>query len=411
MSRTSKLLVAVIAAFALGLMGGALCRSCFAVKGRLPACESGGAPETDSARILLPLPSREPVLRVWLSSASAAPEVACEGPCLILPQCRGVQGRNLTRLDPAKAELAKGAIRIGAELFRCGVLDLQPHGDVPVQVDGHAYPGRIRLAVAGDRVAAINIVGAETYLLGVLGSEMPQRWPAESLKAQAVAARTYALYYCQERAGAAWDLQSTVEDQVYRGAQAQSPRIRQVVAATRGQVLLHEGELFPAFFHSTCGGATEAPGKAIAKPEFDFLDGVACDFCKHSPHYRWRASLTGAEIAEKLAAVDITVGRPITDVIPVTIGGASSRAVKVVWEGGEDVVPIVDFRRAVGRMRVRSGKFECYRQGERFFFEGRGLGHGAGMCQYGARGMAIAKHTYAQILAHYYKRATLKRLY
>ena len=89
----------------------------------------------------------------------------------------------------------------------------------------------------------------------------------------------------------------------------------------------------------------------------------------------------------------------------------TGRMVKLVWPGGQALVPIVDFRRAVGRMEIQSGKFQCRADGDGFQFTGRGFGHGAGMCQYGCRGMARAGRLYREILMYYYRNTAIGKLY
>ena len=356
-----------------------------------------------------------PVIRIWLADASPAPEISCLKPCRIQPV--GGMGRNLLKLGPVKARLAPGGLQLGKEIYKCAAMEFQANAEGGLKIDGRCYYGAIRLVRAGESLAVINVVDLEQYLLGVLGSEMPHDWPRESLKAQAVAARTYALFQHLQRSGFEWDLMSTVEDQVYGGGRAKPP-VAAAVAATRGEVLVHDGGLFPAFFHSTCGGQTERPGKALGKSEYDFLEGVPCEWCKASPYYEWRAFLGASDLAAKLSAAGVAAGR-ITGLtaegaVPArqTEGGqAGGRGVRLVWAGGEMEVPIVDFRRAVGQMTIRSGKFECRAQNGGFLFIGRGFGHGAGMCQYGCKGMAEAGYDYRRILDYYYRNAELEKLY
>jgi stage II sporulation protein D len=182
------------------------------------------------------------------------------------------------------------------------------------------------------------------------------------------------------------------------------------VAATRGEVLLHEGGLFPAFYHSTCGGHTETPGRALGKPEYDFLEGVPCGFCTDSSHYEWQTTLSAADLVAKLTAAGIAVSA-ITSVTAEEGDPRTGRLVKLGWLGGRTLVSVVDFRRAVGRMAILSGKFQCSDEGGDFRFTGRGFGHGAGMCQYGARGMARAGRMYREILMHYYRNTEIGKLY
>jgi stage II sporulation protein D len=360
------------------------------------------------AIIVPPKFERSPMVRVWLSDASATPEISCAGPCrvVVFPD---EQAKRHFRLAPAKAAVVPGGIRLGEILYKCSSLEIEAEPGGQVRVGGREYPGTIRLLRSADRLTVIVVVDAERYLLSVVGGEMPADWPAEALKAQAVAARTLAVFYHLQRAALEYDLTSTVEDQVY-GAGKAKPSIVEAVAATRGEVLLHEGGLFPAFYHSTCGGETESPGKALAKPEYDFLAGVPCGFCADSPHYDWRATVSSAELVSKLKAAGIAVGA-VTAVSAEEGDPRTGRMVKLDWPGGSALVPIVDFRRAVGRMEIESGKFQCRAEGGDFRFTGRGFGHGAGMCQYGCRGMARMGRLYREILMHYYRNCAIGRLY
>ena len=351
---------------------------------------------------------RPPMVRLWLSDASATPEISCAGACRVVA-FPDEQAKRHFRIAPAKAVVAPGGILLGDVLYKCSSLEIEAEPGAQVRVGGREYPGTVRLLRSADRVTVIVVMDAERYLLSVVGGEMPADWPAEALKAQAVAARTLAIFYHLQRAALEYDLTSTVEDQVYAAGKAK-PSIVEAVGATRGEVLLHDGGLFPAFYHSTCGGETESPGKALGKPEYDFLVGVPCGFCTDSPHYEWRATISAAELAARLKAAGIAVGA-VTAVSAEEGDPRTGRMVKLDWPGGSALVPIVDFRRAVGRMEIQSGKFQCRADGDDFRFTGRGFGHGAGMCQYGCRGMARVGRLYREILMHYYRNSSIGKLY
>lgn len=360
------------------------------------------------AIIVPPKFERPPILRVWLSDEPAAPQISCAGQCRVVLFPDG-QAKRHARLAAAKAAIVPGGIRLGDAVYECSSLEIEAESGGEVRVGGRGYPGTIRLLRSAGRVTVIVLVGVERYLPSVVGGEMPADWPAEALKAQAVAARTLAIFYHLQRAAFEYDLTSTVEDQVYAAGKAK-PSIVEAVEATRGEVLLHDGGLFPAFYHSTCGGETESPGKALGKPEYNFLTGVPCGFCTDSSHYEWNATVSAAELASKLKAAGIGVGA-ITAVSAEEGDERTGRMVKLVWPGGSALVPIADFRRAVGRMEIESGKFQCRAEGGEFRFTGRGFGHGAGMCQYGCRGMASVGRLYREILMHYYRNTAIGKLY
>jgi stage II sporulation protein D len=124
-----------------------------------------------------------------------------------------------------------------------------------------AYRGTLEVAVSGTKLNAINVVGLEDYLAGVVPREMPAAWPAEALKAQAVAARSYALAHRVR--GKTFDLYADTRSQVYGGVAAEDPRATAAIKATAGRVLLHEGSLVDALFHSTSGGRTVSAAEAF----------------------------------------------------------------------------------------------------------------------------------------------------
>ena len=141
----------------------------------------------------------------------------------------------LPRLRPAKAVVAPGGIRLGDVAYKCSSLEIEAEAGGQVRVGGRGYPGTIRLLRSADRVTVIVVLDVERYLLSVVGGEMPADWPAEALKAQAVAARTLAIFYHLQRAALEYDLTSTVEDQVYAAGKAK-PSIVEAVGrhARRG---------------------------------------------------------------------------------------------------------------------------------------------------------------------------------
>ena len=352
----------------------------------------------------------EPEIRVLLAHAPEAPTVSCDGPCTLLPRGGAVEGRLLLKLDPIKATWKDGAFFLGETEYRCRTMDLAPEKGQVLSLNGKTFAGSFRFLVHENRPAVVNIVSAETYLAGVLPHEMPANWPAEALKAQAVAARTYALYYRRERARDPWDVASTVDDQVYRGGKAPAA-IEKAVATTRGQALLHGEKLFPAFFHSTCGGATMKPSLALNRSGFDFIGDRPCAFCANSPHYRWRKWMSSAEVAAKLEAEGLPADVRLR-AISLRPGGEQGGLLAVVeWEGGRIALPVADFRRALGRMDIKGGRFTCVAMNDGFFFYGSGLGHGAGMCQYGAAELARQGKTYTEILQYYYQETELVTLY
>lgn len=362
-------------------------------------------PPAGPAVIVPPQFSAPPTVRVWLSDSPASPHIKCAGACDIRPQPG--QAQRVPRLDAVVVREKEG-FRLGNELLKCETLDIFPVGAANINVEGTAYAGSIRFIRAGEKLALLSVLNLEEYLEGVLGAEMPATWPAEALKAQAVAARTYALYSALERADQPWDLTCTTEDQVYAGGNPPAS-VRNAVAATRGVLLLHEGGIFPAFFHSTCGGGTRTPGKALGRPEFDFLQSVHCDVCRASRFFQWQNSMTRYHLTTALKKAGVPAG-DVTGILVIT-GTNGQDSVEITSNSEKYVMTVVDFRRAVGRMAVGSGNFTCEIRGDEFIFSGHGLGHGAGMCQYGAKARAERGADHVSILRYYYRNCEMKKLY
>jgi len=261
--------------------------------------------------------------------------------------------------------------------------------------------------VAGNgTLTVVNRLPVETYLLGIVGSEMPAEWPLEALKAQAVAARTYALQRRLGRraAGNAWDLRDSVLSQVYRGADAIRDSVIEAVRQTKGVVLTFEHEPAEALFHSTCGGHT-VPAAAVFGTNVPYLQRTRCDWCRDSGRYRWELTLDRAELGRVLERVGLSHGFRRLERT-----GEEADPVVVDARGRRRVAPEA-VRSALGYGRLYSTRFRVHVRGRRVHLEGAGFGHRVGLCQWGARGMARAGRSHREILEYYYDGAELKRAY
>jgi stage II sporulation protein D len=202
-------------------------------------------------------------------------------PQLAAPQRLALQALVLEPLPAASA----GRRPIGAP---DGIASLVWGGALPspeglVALGRRAYRGALQVRPEGSALMALNLIPLETYLPSVVGSEMPARWPAQALRAQAVAARTYAL--SQRKPAAPYDLKSTVASQAYLGVEAETPSTRAAVAATRSQVLRFGGALIDAVFHSSSGGSTENSGETWNR-QLPYLVSVP-DGDDQSPWRQW----------------------------------------------------------------------------------------------------------------------------
>lgn len=261
---------------------------------------------------------------------------------------------------------------------------------------------RVRPAASGEVVE----LGLEDYVAGVVTGEMPASFPPEALKAQAVAARSYALTRKIEAqaAGRAFDIRADVLAQVWKeqaGAAA-----RAAAEATKGEVLVHGRDPVEAYFHAACGGRTEGGLAAIGR-DLLYLAPVECGRCGTAPGSRWSLSVP----AEELARTAGLSGKAATARVAVRSATGRAERVEVVAGGRTASIPAVDLRRRLGFTRLPSLAFELRPGDGGFVLEGRGRGHGAGLCQWGAAGLARDGLGYREILARYYPGTDVVRMY
>jgi stage II sporulation protein D len=249
----------------------------------------------------------------------------------------------------------------------------------------------------------------DEYVVGVLASEMPLSWPLETLKAQAVAARSYALSVMNEKKNQAYHLESSILDQVFRhvvAEDAEDPLIKKAVQAVKEtsgvKLYSQKGGILKAYFHSDCGGQTTAAQNVWGSTT---NSGVTTDSsCPTNPKAHWKLSLSKDELSRRLKVADISG----LDLIKVP-SEKRIKAVRLAFnDSGSKTISANDFRQMLGFQDLRSSLFELKRIGESFMFEGSGFGHGVGLCQWGSRALGKSGKNYNQILKHYYPLAVLR---
>lgn len=356
--------------------------------------------------------------RVLLAEGVAGARLAIAASYTIEPW-----GRRMRGTPPVLAQcppLAGGQVRatataiiVGDRHFPDDALLLRIQGAAALTLDGRRYRGSLALRRAeGGGLDLINVLPVEDYLYGVLGGETYPAWPAAALEAQAIVARSYTLWRMAQRREGHFDLYATVMDQHYPGMAKEDPRLRAAVDRTAGVVLLYQFRLFRCYYHSTCGGHTECVQDVFPDPPLLPLSAVPCGYCKDSKHYSWQRVMPRRELADAL----VKAGRGVGELVAVSVSArtSSGRAREIAIEGAggrRTVMPAADFRLAVGPAKLPSVFFDIRRIPDGFEFSGRGFGHGVGMCQWGARGMAEAGLGAAEILRRYYPGAQLIRLY
>lgn len=260
------------------------------------------------------------------------------------------------------------------------------------------YRGRVLLLSTVDGVTAINWVDVEAYLYSVLGGEMPTSWPIEALKAQAVAARSYALYHQQKGTQRPFDVSDSTASQVYRGLAAEASSTHAAVEATRGQVLTYSNRVIEAVFHSSSGGFTENV-EDVWQQAVPYLRAVP-DYDQGAPVFQWAETFSLVDFGRRVGGIGELHQVTIEETTP------RGRVVALTLAGSEGSRRLSgrDLRRALG---LRSTLFSVALAGDTVQVTGRGFGHGIGLSQWGARQLALDGHTYQQILGHYYQGVAL----
>ena len=261
------------------------------------------------------------------------------------------------------------------------------------------YRGALRISLQDGKLEVVNEVDIEAYLYGVVPAEAYSTWPPEALEAQAIAARTYALYQSQRRRNRGFDLVDSQGDQVYKGIGCETGPTNRAVDATRGTLLLYRQRPILAMYTANTGWHS-AHAKHIFGQPLPYLVGVEDPWSPTQPMGRWQRTYGAVEIRRRLARIGIRVDE-ITDIRSreVTPSGRI-RTVALVHAGG---VRVVRARTTLKRtLDLPEVLLRITRRGDAFVFDGGGFGHGMGLSQWGAKAMAEAGRTAEEILSFYY---------
>jgi stage II sporulation protein D len=294
-------------------------------------------------------------------------------------------------------------------------LQITPLGDSMLTVDGQTYRGSILIDRSADgSLNVINLLELESYLYGVVGSEVSASTPSSALQAQAVVARTYAVAHLGAHPGLGFDLRAGDQDQGYNGVAAESGPVVDSVDATRGVVMLYGNHIAQAYY-SACDGGFTSDGHGLSDPQ-PYLQAIRDPYCPLSPYMQWSADVPALEFIESLNASG-ALASPLAagDLRDVRSGAvdASGRLVTVQLVTNRGVISVAakTFRAVAGTKVVKSTRIRSlsYRGGV-IHASGAGFGHGVGMCQLGARGMAESGLGVYAILRFYYPGTILTQL-
>ena len=337
-----------------------------------------------------------------------------------------------------------------------------------IDMDSRAYRGRMEIGRYGkSTLTAVNIVGLEEYLYGVVPAEMPSTWHEEALKAQAVCARSYALmkagYGGASNAKKGYKVVDTVSSQVYKGYLAESVMANKAVDATKGEMICYDNKVITSYFFSTSGGSTES-AKDVWAVDLPYLQSVPDFYEQDASRKVWEVTMSLEDISSSLAGQGITIGA-VKD-LDISRLSSTGRVYALKLAGAERSLTLQGTTiRTV--LNLYSTKFKIVRQGDipdevavlsadsmnterisdmyiasadgvakaseslsqyivqsadnlvnyprtvpdgkdEIMFAGMGYGHGVGMSQYGAKGMAEAGYTYKEIIEYYFTGAYVR---
>lgn len=262
------------------------------------------------------------------------------------------------------------------------------------------YWGEIEIHPFTGGIYVINVLPIENYLEGVLNAEISTKWDMDVVKAQAIIARTFALFKRNERKNKLWHVTSGSGDQVYLGMNVADLRGRFAIRKTHGMTVYHQGKLAQTFYHSNCGGITEDPA-AIWSSSMSYLKVKNVPYGQEDPRYYWSQKLSERE----LLRIARRSGQQIYSLNDLKIASwtTSNRAAKLKFFGDSTVTLLAkDFRRLAGYKKIQSLLFTVAQVPGGYLFEGQGNGHGVGLCQWAAKEMADLGYSYKKILHYFY---------
>jgi stage II sporulation protein D len=366
-------------------------------------------------------------------------------------------------------EIIVNGKRTGA--LKLSVFKISNGSESSIEVNRKKYQGNIDIHITNGKtgMTVVNTLPIEQYLYGIIGKEISPEWPLEAVKAQVVAARTYAYYSLNKHQNDGYDVCATTDCQVYGGIDSETPRVIKAIDATVGQVMLYQGKPIQAFFHSSSGGYTEN-SENVWGTYLPYLRGVV-DYDQKSPQYKWEKTIFPSELEESISKAGYAIGaiRAI-ELSPLGIQpmnnidrGVSGRIKGIRFIGtagsiqltGENLRKILALKSSLIDIQVmvpvqKNIEFEISdkignqgnkkveinippskekgyftdkedirriggRPNEIIVISGFGFGHGIGLSQWGAKAMAEKGPKddptyYKEILRHYYQGIEIKKV-
>jgi stage II sporulation protein D len=356
----------------------------------------------------MPTPAGAAPIRVLLLQNLPAFSLSVPPDYAILTQPAGILPPEANHWRMFQAQAGSKNIRIPEHGIEVDEIRLAPRTkEAVIHAGSKLYRGSLEVKWRAGGLMVVNTLDIEEYLYGVVPKETPTQWEMAALRAQAIVARTYALYKRTRQGNRDYDVAAQyIRDQHYEGYGAEHARTTQAVNDTQGLVLTCRGELIPAYYHAESAGYTESSEHVWSSPH-PCLRAVKAQMHPASPYLQWSASLPLPDIRAALVKQGYAVGA-IRRLEPIEHSetGRITR-LKISHKVGETIMRGTEFRLALGPEVIRSTRFTVQLRDGRAFFHGQGWGHGVGLCQWCSQGMAELGYDHETILTHYYQGAKL----
>jgi stage II sporulation protein D len=359
------------------------------------------------------IPWSAPTVRILIDATSQKVSIQGEGKVRITTDKGEALGTFTTgEENPLEFFPIPSGIRFSNKDIESKHLEITPLDGKTIKVGDNYYRGDILILLNAQwRLEVINRLNVEEYVMGLMKSEISPSWPFESLKAQAVVARTYAMYQLDRNRASEYDLKASSDSQVYSGIAGEDPKTNLAVETTKGEVLISTGGYLPAFYHACCGGHTE-------DAQFVFYDhpaliGVPCEFCRNSPHFEWESKISAIQLRNLFLRQLYRIGTINSVRVLNRNPNGRIETLLIAHSLGQEIINGKQLRALIGNNIIRSTNFQITTQEEdgSFVFKGLGWGHGVGLCQWGAKSMAEQGANYKDIINHYYPMASMDVAY
>ena len=322
----------------------------------------------------------------------------------IVKDSRGKTLGELPGMKPFPAQAVAGGVAL--DRWQSGLFWIEPTNKGYVYIGDRWFRGRILVVPTGNGLTAVNWVDLEEYLYSVIGGEMNSSWPEEALKAQAIAARTYALYERErQRRNPVYDLGDSPDRwQIYKGVSSESPKTYNAADQTAGKILTYNNQIILSVFHACSGGHTENV-EDVWSTRVPYLRAVP-DFDQKIKDQKikecnWTKTFTPREISARISGIGNVKEMIIENVSPFR----SVKTLKIIGDKGTKILQGEEVRTA---LKINSTRFIVNKDANgSFILQGLGFGHGLGMSQWGAYELAKRGANHLQILGYYYQGVAL----